>query len=93
MKKLLLLPLVALSLVGCNDKKSTGWVTIEKNETLTICYNSRYIDYVGNNYSLLQYNSVFDDGYTDLRVKFTDIYGTQTKTHCFYGTNITYAVF
>ena len=95
MKKLLLLPLVALSLVGCNDnsKVETGWVVVNRDEILLVyCGNTQVTTYSYSYCSLLQYNSTADNGYTKLSIKYTLTMNEETKIDNYYGYNISYSI-
>lgn len=52
MKKLFLLPLMAISLVSC---ETSGYTQLKRNQVLTICFGANDLSYFNDQYTYLAY--------------------------------------
>ena len=101
MKKLFLLPLVALSLVGCNNTEpgtssSLGnWITLnqlEYKEFVVVIGGDYQVNYEIVNYLTFEYRDRRIDNYMILDVKYK-VSSTKTVNNTFIGKNVNYAIY
>lgn len=93
MKKLLL-PLLALTLVGCADSgvntktQDFGWKVVESGDYIVVYVNNDSFRYNGTDANNLQYRVIAYTGLAEVFVKST--YGSGQEENFYYcGTNVT----
>ena len=94
MKKLFLLPLLTLTLVGCSGNKATSgeYQKVNKDQTFVVCVGDiERINYYGNQYYLLEYQAIGGEVFT-VNVRYQKTQETPTKIDIYCGKTISYVI-
>ena len=89
MRKLFLLPLVAISLVGCSNDQSK-WTSIYDPQAIKITYGSQVKEYGFYAYTTLAYS--VNDAKTVVKVKYTKPNEESEKVDTFIGNNVSIVI-
>ena len=84
MRKLFLLPLLAISLVSC---QTGSYTQLKANQVLTICFGANEVSYFKEEYSYLAYKEISKGISVEYRKE-----STKTKTNTFKGNTISWVV-
>ena len=84
MRKLFLLPLMAISLVSC---QTSDYTQLKANQVLTICFGTNEVSYFKEEYSYLAYKEISKGISVEYRKE-----STKTKTNIFKGNTISWVV-
>lgn len=93
MKKLFLLPLLAITLTGCNNENIGKWVEVGKTESLGIVINEECaFTYSYDDYESIYYSAICENYLTTVKVKHNKIDEPTFYVDTFIGDNITIVV-
>lgn len=97
MRRLLLIPLLALSLAGCQTLKEDNkeWHTLKENQTLRVEAGNYYRAYkLSSSYTIINYYAHYGDETKGTMIVEVDYIYFDTQLHDFYGgSNVSYIVF
>lgn len=85
MKKLFLLPLMAISLASCQT--SGGYTQLKDKQVLTVCFGNNDISYFNEEYTYLAYKEIKNGIAVQQKKKDSEL-----KTNTFKGNNITWVI-
>ena len=95
MKKLLL-PLMALSLVGCNDSRqneTVSWTTVKPNEVIAVIYGNESTSFFPEKYKEVSYTFFANSGYMRVDVRTMQKETTNYNYYVYIGTNVTLLIY
>ena len=94
MKKLFLLPLLTLTLMGCSKNQATSgeYQKVDKGRNLVVCIGDiERVNYYSDQYYLLEYQAISGDAFT-INVKYQTKVENPIKIDTYCGKTISYVI-